>query len=162
MRLPLLLAATVVVALLGCSSESASTTAPAPVVRSDLAPPPPTTLTGTIESYTRTPAGDPDGFVLASGQRVHVPPALGVQVTDRFPTNTSVVVTGVARTDPDGRQVIEADRLTNPDSNATLDIASLRGAPSVPAPGIGGSGTADPQRPMSTPVPPPETPPQKY
>jgi hypothetical protein len=162
MRLPLVLAATVVAVLLGCASESASTTASSPAVSGDLAPPSATTVSGTIESYTRTPAGDPDGFVLASGQRVHVPPALGAQVTDRFPTNTSVVVNGVTRTDPDGRQVIEADRLTNPASNATLDIASLRGAPSVPAPGIGGSGTTtDPQRPMSTPVPPPDTPTQK-
>ena len=159
MRLSLVLPATVVAVLLGCASESASATTPAPAARTDLAAAPAATVSGTIASYTRTPAGDPDGFVLASGQRVHVPPALGAQVTDRFPTNTSVVVTGTARTDPDGRQVIEADRLTNPDSKASLDIASLRGAPSVPAPGIGGSGTTmDPQRPMSTPVPPPDAP----
>src|SRR5262249_47834344 len=161
MRLPLFLAATAVVALFGCSSESASTTTPPPAVRSDLTTGPATTVSGTIESYTRTPAGEPDGFVLASGQRVRVPPALGAQVTDRFPTNTKVLVTGVLRTDPDGRQVVEADRLTNPDSNATLDIAALRGAPSVPASGVGGSGAPDPQHPATNPVPPPETPTQR-
>jgi len=158
MRLPLFLAATGVVALFGCSTESASTTTPPPAARSDVTAAPATTVSGTIESYTRAPSGEADGFVLATGQRVRVPPALGAQVIDRFPTNTSVVVTGVLRTEPDGRQIIEADRLTNPDSNATLDIAALRGAPSVPASGVGGSGAPDPQHPATNPVPNPDTP----
>jgi hypothetical protein len=158
MRLSTFLAAATVVAFLGCSSETASTQTPSPAVRADLGSGP-TTVTGTIESYTRTPAGEPDGFVLASGQRVHIPPALGAQALDRFPPNTSVKVIGRLGTDADGRQVVEADQLSSPSSSATLDIAALRGSPSVPAaPGVGGSGPVDPQRPMSTPVPPPDTP----
>jgi hypothetical protein len=125
-------------------------------VQSDVAPSPATTASGTIDSYTRTAAGEPDGFMLASGQRVRIPVALGAQVTDKFPTNTKVLVTGHLRTEPDGRQVIEADRLTNPDSNATLTSPAARFAQRAPE-RRRRSGPVDPQRPMSTPVPPTDT-----
>jgi hypothetical protein len=146
---------------LGCAENTASTPAPA----AQAAVSPGNSVTGTIQNYTRTPSGDVDGFTLDSGQRVRVPPELSAKVSEQFPPNLPVQVTGRRVTDPDGRTVIEADQLTNPTTHATLDLAAARGA--APSSAVGGSGTgasgtttpgtgtsgtgAEPQNPLSTP-----------
>jgi len=107
----------------------------------------PMSASGMIQNYTHGPSGQVDGFVLASGQRVHVPEDAGPKISDQFPPNTMVHVVGHAQTGSDGRMVIEADQLTNPDSKATLDLTSMRAAPPSPAwgPSVGGAGTAGTQ-----------------
>jgi hypothetical protein len=155
---------------LGCAENKASTPAPA----AQAAVGPASTVTGTILNYTRTPSGEVDGFTLDSGQRVHFPPALSAKVSEQFPPNMPVQVIGQRQTDPDGRQVIEADQLTNPSTHATLDIASARAAQPPSAVGGSGAGTsgtgtsgtgtsgtgAEPQNPLTPPpAPQPGTPP---
>jgi hypothetical protein len=131
---------------LGCAENTASTPAPA----AQAAVSPPSSVNGTIQNYTRTPNGDVDGFTLDSGQQVHFPADLSAKVSEQFPPNMPVQVTGRRQTEPDGRTVIEADQLTNPTTRATLDIAAARAAP--PSSAVGGSGTgAEPQNPLSTP-----------
>ena len=71
-------------------------------------------MLGTIQNYTQSPSGQMNGFVLASGQRVHIPESMGAQVSDKFPPNTSVQVTGHMIADPEGRPVLEADKITAP------------------------------------------------
>ena len=57
------------------------------------------------------------------------------------------VILSASITDTDGRQVLEADKITDPSRNVTLDIAALRAATPAPATGtsVGGSGTAGSQ-----------------
>ena len=105
------------------------------------------TVSGTIQNYTTGPSGQQNGFVLASGQRVHFPEDAGSKVSDQFPPNTQVHVTGHMITENDGRNVLEAEQISAPDRNATLDLTAARAAPPSPAwgPSVGGSGTAGSQ-----------------
>jgi hypothetical protein len=138
---------------LGCASNAASSSPDAPHGATAGGPAPsataggPATATGMIQNYTRSPAGEVDGFVLTTGQRVHVPEGAGAKLSDQFPPNTPVQVIGHAQTGSDGRTVIEADQLTNPQSKATLDLTALRATPPSPAwgPSVGGAGTAGTQ-----------------
>ncbi|HTS80794.1 MAG TPA: hypothetical protein VMH40_09370 [Myxococcaceae bacterium] len=102
------------------------------------------TLTGSIQNYTSSPSGQVNGFVLASGERVAVPEDLGPKVSDQFPPNTTVQVTGRLSSDSEGRTVLEADRITAPTRNVTLDVTKARAAPPSPewGPAVGGSGPA--------------------
>ena len=108
---------------------------------------PVSTVSGGIQNYTTGPSGQQNGFVLASGQRVHFPEEMASKVSDLFPPNTQVQVTGHMATESDGRTVLEADKITAPDRNATLDLTAARAAPPSPAsgPSVGGSGTAGSQ-----------------
>ena len=129
------------------SSPSGAATAPHPAV----AAAPLSNASGAIQNYTTGPSGQQNGFVMASGQRVHFPENTGTKVSDQFPPNTQVTVQGHTITDADGRSVIEADKITAPDRNVTLDLTAARATPASPtAPSIGGSGTGG-----STPVTPP-------
>ena len=56
-----------------------------------------------------------NGFVLATGQRVRIPESMGAKVSDLFAPNTPVRVTGRMVQDTDGRPILEADQLVNPD-----------------------------------------------
>jgi hypothetical protein len=138
------------------SSPSGTATAPSPVAGAALG-----TANGGIQNYTTGPSGQQNGFVLASGQRVHFPEEMGAKVSDQFPPNTLVNVSGHMITDTDGRQVLEADKITDPSRNVTLDIAALRAATPAPATGtsVGGSGAAG-SAPTTTPstTPPPSEP----
>jgi len=104
-------------------------------------------VNGGIQNYTTGPSGQQNGFVLASGQRVHFPEEMASKVSDQFPPNTQVQVSGHMITDSDGRQILEADKITAPDRNVTLDLTAARAAPPSPASGptMGGSGTAGTQ-----------------
>lgn len=136
---------------LGCASGSASSSPEAP--HGATAAGGGTSVMGTIQNYTQSSSGQMNGFVLASGQRVRIPESMGSQVSDRFPPNTSVQVTGHMTADPDGRTVLEADKITAPSSNATLDLTAARAMPpgavppgavpssAAPPSSIGGSGT---------------------
>ena len=145
MRIISWLAAAGAIALaVGCassntSSPSGTATAPHPAVGGAVA-----TVNGTIQNFTTGPSGQQNGFVLASGQRVHYPEDMGSKVSDQFPPNTQVQVSGRMITDTDGRQVLEADQITDKARNATLDLTAARAAPPSPAtgPSMGGSGTA--------------------
>jgi hypothetical protein len=99
---------------------------------------------GAIQNYTTGPSGQQNGFVLASGQRIHFPESMASKVSDQFPPNTQVDVSGHMITDSDGRPVLEADKITDKSRNATLDLTAARAAPPSPASGptMGGSGTA--------------------
>jgi len=111
------------------------------------------TVSGGIQNYTTGPSGQQNGFVLSSGQRVHVPEAMAAKVADQFPPSTLVQVTGTMITDSDGRPVLEASTIKAPDRNATLDLGPAQAAPASPAAGpssVGGSGPAS-----SEPVNPP-------
>ena len=141
-------------ALAGCASSNSSSpsgtaTAPHPVVGGA-----PASVNGPIQNYTTGPGGQQNGFVLATGQRVQYPEAMGSKVSDQFPPNTQVQVTGHMTTDADGRQVLQADQITDKARNATLDLTAAQAAPPSPATGtsVGGSGTAG-SGPMN---PPPE------
>lgn len=121
------------------SSGTASTTPPA------MAGAPQQTVSGGIQNYTTGPSGQQNGFVLASGQRVHVPDEMGAKVADQFPPNTTVQVTGYMITDSEGRPVLEAYTIKAPDRNATLDLAPAHAAPPNPPSSVGGSGSAGSQ-----------------
>jgi hypothetical protein len=102
--------------------------------------------TGSIQNFTTGPSGQQNGFVMASGQRVHFPEEMGTKVSDQFPPNTQVQVQGHMITDADGRSVLEADKITAPDRNATIDLTAARAAPpSPPGTSVGGSGPAGTQ-----------------
>ena len=138
------LAAGALALAVGCaSSNSTGPSGPAhPAVGGEA-----TSANGAIQNYTTGPTGEQNGFVLASGQRVHFPEQMASKVSDQFPPNTLVKVTGHMITDSDGRTVLEADKITAPDRNATLDLTAARAAPPSPAwgPSVGGSGTAGSQ-----------------
>ena len=144
MRIVPWLAAGALALAVGCassntSSPSGTATSPHPAVGGAVA-----NANGGIQNYTTGPSGQQNGFVLASGQRVHYPEEMGSKVADLFPPNTKVQVSGHMITDSDGRQILEADKITAPDRNATLDLTAARAAPPSPASGptMGGSGTA--------------------
>ncbi len=157
MRIVPWLAAGALALAVGCassntSSPSGTATAPTPAAAGGTA-----NASGGIQNYTTGPSGQQNGFVLASGQRVHVPEELASKVSDQFPPNTNVQVSGHMITDSDGRQVLEADKITDPSRNLTLDLATARaGTPSPSAPAVGGSGAAGSQ----PATPPPTTEPQ--
>jgi hypothetical protein len=143
MRIIPWLAAGALALAVGCASSNTTgpsgtaANAPHPAISG-----PSATVNGAIQNYTQGPSGQMNGFVLATGQRVHVPEEMGAKVSDQFPPNTVVQVTGRMATDPDGRQVLEADRIIAPDRNFTLDLTAARAAPPSPAwgPSVGGSG----------------------
>jgi len=144
MRIVPWLAAGAFVLAVGCassntSSPSGTATAPHPAVGGAVS-----SVNGGIQNYTTGPSGQQNGFVLASGQRVHFPEEMASKVSDQFPPNTQVQVSGHMITDSDGRQILEADKITAPDRNVTLDLTAARAAPPSPASGptMGGSGTA--------------------
>jgi hypothetical protein len=141
------LAAGALALAVGCASSngtapSGTATAAHPAVTA-----PVTTVNGDIQNYTTGPSGQQNGFVLVTGQRVHFPESMGSKVSDQFPPNTQVKVTGHMIKDNDGRPVLEADSITAPNRNATLDLTAARAAPPDPAwgPSVGGSGTAGSQ-----------------
>ena len=145
----------------GCASSnttspSGTATAPHPVAGAALA-----NANGAIQNYTTGPGGQQNGFVLASGQRIHFSEEMGSKVSDQFPPSTQVNVTGHMITDSDGRQVLEADKITDPSRNMTLDLATARAATPAPStgPSVGGSGTAG-SGPATTPTTPPPSEPQ--
>jgi hypothetical protein len=148
MRIVPWLAAGALVLAAGCastdtSSPSGATTAPHPAT----AAAPMGNASGSIQNYTTGPSGQQNGFVLASGQRVHFPEDMGTKVSDQFPPNTLVQVQGHTITDADGRAVIEADKITDTTRNLSIDLTAARAAPPSPAtgPSVGGSGTAGSQ-----------------
>ncbi len=99
-------------------------------------------MLGTIQNYTQSPSGQMNGFVLASGQRVRIPESMGAKVSDQFPPNTPVRVTGHMVTDTDGRPILEADELMNPTQQGDAGPdRRARATPPSPVPSsIGGSG----------------------
>ena len=107
-----------------------------------------------------------NGFVLASGQRVRIPESMASQVSDKFPPNTAVQVAGHMVADPDGRPVLEAEKITATISKATLDLTAAAPPPGAPAPSsIGGSGTGgtapDPASSPTAPTSPGQQPPPR-
>ncbi|HUM11891.1 MAG TPA: hypothetical protein VLT82_13150 [Myxococcaceae bacterium] len=152
MRIMSWLAAGALALAVGCASSNTTSspgTASVPPATSHpaVAGGPKSTVSGEIQNYTTGPSGQQNGFVLGSGQRVHVPEEMGSKVSDQFPPNTQVNVTGYMTTDSDGRPILEADTIAAPDRNATLDLASAHAAPPSPAwgPSVGGSGPAGSQ-----------------
>jgi len=150
MRIVSWLAVGAVALALGCASNSASTqpsaasTPPGAAAPHPMASAPPAKVNGAIQNYTQDPTGQMNGFVLGSGQRVQVPTDMGAKVSDQFPPNTVVDVTGHMITGSDGRTVLVADSITDRSRNATLDLTAGRAAPPSPAwgPSVGGSGPA--------------------
>ena len=158
MRIVPWLAAGAFVLAVGCassntSSPSGTATAPHPAVGGAVS-----SVNGGIQNYTTGPSGQQNGFVLASGQRVHFPEEMASKVSDQFPPNTQVQVSGRMITDSDGRQVLDADKITDPTRNLTLDLATLRAGTPAPSTGtsVGGSGSAG----SAPTAPPPTTEPQ--
>ena len=140
MRIVSWLAAGAVAAAFGCASSNTPST-PA-TAHPGTAAAPSATANGTIQQYTSSANGQPNGFVLASGQRVQVPESMGSQLSDQFPPNTIVVVSGHMVADADGRSVLQADKISAPDRNASVDLTAAA-PPSLPGsvPAVGGSGT---------------------
>jgi hypothetical protein len=148
------LAAGAVALAVGCASSNTSGPSSPPSASGSAATSSPAmagaqqqSASGGIQNYTTGPSGQKNGFVLASGQRVHVPEEMGTKVADQFPPNTVVHVTGYTITDSDGRAVLEAYTITAPDRNATMDLSTAHAAPPSPAGGtsVGGSGAAGSQ-----------------
>lgn len=151
MRMIPWLAAGAMALAVGCASSNSASSPGAP--HEATAGGPGASLTGTIQNYTQGPSGQMNGFVLASGQRVHVPDEMGPKVSDQFPPNTTVQVSGHMTTDAEGRPILEADKIIAPDRNVTLDLTTARAAPPSPAwgPSVGGSGpTTQPTNPPSS------------
>lgn len=153
MRIVPWLAAGALALAVGCassntSSPSGTATAPHPAVGGAM-----TTVNGPIQNYTTGPGGQQNGFALSTGQRVQFPESMGSRVSDQFPPSTQVEVSGHMTTDNDGRQVLQADRITDKSRNATLDLTAAGATPPSPpsGPTMGGSGTAG-SEPMNPPV----------
>jgi hypothetical protein len=72
---------------------------------------------GTVQRFTLTPRGDLDGFVLADGTDVHLPPHLSAQLAAAVRPGDSVSVRGYrSATVP----LIVAAAVTNPATNQTV------------------------------------------
>jgi len=140
MRIVSWLAAAAAALAFGCASSNTPST-PA-TARPATAAAPSATANGTIQQYTSSANGQPNGFVLASGQKVQLPESMGAQLSDQFPPNTAVTVVGHMVTDADGRSVLQADKISAPDRNASVDLTAAA-PPSSPGsvPAVGGSGT---------------------
>lgn len=162
MRLVPWLSAGALAFAVGCAStESSSSPGTATAPHPATAAAPMANASGSIQNYTTGPGGQQNGFVMASGQRVHFPESMGTKVSDQFPPNTQVTVQGHTITDADGRSVIEAAKITAPDRNMTLDLTAAGAAPPSPST-YGGSGTggSTPVNTPSEPQPGAATPPQ--
>jgi hypothetical protein len=144
---------------IGCASGNTTGPSAPPSAAHPAIGGPAASANGTIQNYTTGPSGQQNGFVLATGQRVHFPESMGSKVSDQFPPNTLVKVEGMMIKDADGRPLLEANTISAPDrANAKLDLTAARAAPPDPSlgPSVGGSGAAG-----SQPVnPPPEAQPQ--
>ena len=99
------------------------------VLAAEPAPPAPmgTSQTqGTLAHYTLTPKGDVDGFVLADGTEVHVPPRLSTALV--FTVRPGDKVSVQWRKEPD-RPLVEAAAIRNEATGAELANEGPKGRP---------------------------------
>lgn len=85
-------------------------------------------VTGRIASYTTTPKGDMDGFILDTGNKVHFPPNTGSALLPYVQKDQEVKVIGKLVDRPDGK-VIEASSITNVAKRETINVASIMTEP---------------------------------
>jgi hypothetical protein len=102
------------------------------------APPPsctmPTTLQGTLNSFTTGPGGQAEGFNLYTNPgivQVKYPPHLGGQVAAIVGVGTTVSVTGCLTSGPRGKSHLHAQTITNTQSGQAVTI-NQPGAPPPP------------------------------
>lgn len=114
---------------------------PAPTLTEDQRP---VTVTGAVRAFTRAPTGEVDGFVMRDGTVVHFPTYLSKRVTAFVGTGGALRVMGVMTTgrDRDGQSVLEAQTISNLETNRTM---RLSGAPPVDQ-GPAGAGAAPEER----------------
>lgn len=87
------------------------------------------TVTGAIKEYTLSPMGDYEGFALADGTRVDVPPADAVKVKDLFPVGSAVTVQGIQHPGRPGPKadtanapvVVRAETITSGSNSYTVE-----------------------------------------
>lgn len=83
---------------------------------------------GVIASWSRNRHGDLDGFTLADGTEVRVPPHRGAVLAEALPQGTTVRVTGEPR-----REHLHAWSVLNRVTGATLEAHAPKEAPLGPA-----------------------------
>jgi hypothetical protein len=137
----------------GVLAQTAPPAPPAPAVAAPLTPAQPAfdlsqlpATRGTVKYFTLTPRGDVDGFVLADGTQVHVPPHLSAQLVAAVRLGDAVTVRGLrAATVP----MVAALSVTGDASGQTVVDTWPPGGP-----GHGPGGRAD-RGPGAPPPPPP-------
>jgi len=87
------------------------------------------TVTGAVKEYTINREGDYDGFSLADGTLVGVPPSDAVKVKDMFAVGTSVQVKGYQHTDPAGQARVRATEISGGGNTYTVVPPTERPAP---------------------------------
>lgn len=111
-------------------------------------------VSGSVRSVTKAPAGEADGFVLDNATLIHYPPHLASQVAGVVTPGSRVRVDGRTMTRPEGDRVLEASRITNLGNNQTVLIAQgpadAPPPPIAPAPPVG-AGIAPPPPGMAPP-----------
>ncbi len=106
---------------------------------------------GTVRFFTLTPRGDVDGFLLADGTQVHVPPHLSTQLVAAVRLGDAVTVRGLRAA---AVPLVAAMAVTNDASNQTVvDTGPAAGGPRG---GPGGGPAGGPRPGMAPPPPPPE------
>jgi len=142
-------------AVLAQTPPPATGTAPPPMV-APLAPAQPTfdpsqlpVTRGTVKYFTLTPRGDVDGFVLADGTQVHVPPHLSTQLVAAVKLGGAVTVHGLHAA---ALPMVTAMSVTDDTSGQTVvdtgPPGGPGGGPGVPPPGgPGPAGMAPPPPP---------------
>ncbi len=96
---------------------------------------------GTVKYFTLTPRGDVDGFVLADGTQVHVPPHLSTQLVAAVRLGDAVTVRGLRAA---AVPMVAAMSVTGDASGQTVVDA---GPPGGPGRGPGGRGDRGPGAP---------------
>ncbi len=116
----LILGATALAAASGIAlAQQAAPAAPAAAQQSpyDLTQLPATQ--GKITRFTLTPRGDVDGFILADGTEVHLPPPMSAQVVALIKPGDSVTVHGLKAR---AISMVDAMSVTNDATGKTLDV----------------------------------------
>jgi hypothetical protein len=87
------------------------------------------TATGTVQRFTKSATGAPDGFVLEDGTMVHFPAYLSQQVTALIAPNAQVRVTGVMPevAGTNAPRLLEARTITDLSSNRTVTVTGSAG-----------------------------------
>lgn len=135
---------------------------PAPPVAAPLAPAQPTfdvnqlpATRGTVRYFTLTPRGDVDGFLLADGTQVHVPPHLSTQLVAAVRIGDTVTVRGLHAA---AAPMVAAMAVTGDANGQTVVDLGPAGGPGArpdrgPGPGRGPGAPPPPPRSETVPGP---------
>lgn len=92
------------------------------------------TVTGAIKEYTINPMGDYDGFALADGTKVDVPPDAALEVKAKFAVGASVTVVGDQHPSRDGSATNEVRAQTITSGSTSYTVTQPTTPPAHTAP----------------------------